>query len=70
MDAITLLKDDHKTVEALFKRFEKAGDQAHVEKRAIVDKIIEELAVHAAVLKALDGERKRGVARVPALAGR
>ena len=28
MDAITLLKDDHKTVEALFKRFEKAGDDA------------------------------------------
>jgi len=49
MDAITLLKDDHKTVEALFKRFEKAGDRAYSEKRAIVDRIIEELAVHAAV---------------------
>jgi hemerythrin superfamily protein len=44
-----LLKDDHKTVEALFKRFEKAGDGAHVEKRAVVDKIIEELSIHAAV---------------------
>jgi hemerythrin superfamily protein len=49
MDAITLLKDDHKTVEQLFKRFEKAGDRAHVEKRAIVDRIIEELSIHAAV---------------------
>ena len=49
MDAITLLKDDHKAVEALFKRFEKAGDKAFVEKRAIVDKIIEELSIHAAV---------------------
>ena len=49
MDAITLLKDDHKTVEALFKRFEKAGDAAFKEKRQIVDRIIEELAVHAAV---------------------
>jgi hemerythrin superfamily protein len=49
MDAITLLKNDHKTVEGLFKRFEKAGDRAFVEKREIVDKIIEELAVHAAV---------------------
>ena len=49
MDAITLLKDDHKTVERLFKRFEKAGDKAHVEKRKIVDEIIEELSVHAAV---------------------
>ena len=49
MDAITLLKDDHKAVEALFKRFEKAGDNAFVEKRAMVDKIIEELSIHAAV---------------------
>jgi hemerythrin superfamily protein len=49
MDAITLLRNDHKTVERLFKRFEKAGDRAHVEKRQIVDRIIEELSVHAAV---------------------
>ncbi len=49
MDAITLLRDDHKTVERLFKRFEKAGDRAHVEKRQIVDQIIEELSIHAAV---------------------
>ena len=28
MDAIVLLKDDHKTVEKLFKQFEKAGDNA------------------------------------------
>ena len=49
MDAITLLRTDHKTVEQLFKRFEKAGDRAHVEKREIVDRIIEELSVHAAI---------------------
>jgi hemerythrin-like domain-containing protein len=49
MDAITLLKQDHRTVEALFKRFEKAGDRAHKEKRAIVERIIEELSVHAVV---------------------
>jgi len=49
MDAITLLKDDHRTVEALFKRFEKAGDNAFTEKRAVVEKIIEELSIHAAV---------------------
>jgi hemerythrin-like domain-containing protein len=46
-DAIVLLKDDHEVVENLFKRFEKAGDGAKVEKRKIVDKIIEELTVHA-----------------------
>jgi hemerythrin superfamily protein len=48
-DAITMLKDDHKTVEQLFKRFEKAGDRAHVEKRNIVDRIVEALSVHAAI---------------------
>ena len=49
MDAITLLREDHKTVQQLFKRFEQAGDNAHVEKRQIVDRIIEELSIHAAV---------------------
>jgi hemerythrin-like domain-containing protein len=49
MDAITLLKDDHRSVEKLFKRFEDAGDRAFVEKRKAVDRIIEELSVHAAI---------------------
>ena len=49
MDAIRLLKDDHKAVEQLFKRFERAGDNAYTEKRAVVDRIIEELSKHAAV---------------------
>src|SRR6202047_4573514 len=48
-DAVSMLKDDHKTVEQLFKRFEKAGDRAHVEKRAIVDRIVEALSMHAAI---------------------
>jgi hemerythrin superfamily protein len=49
MDAIRMLKDDHKSVNALFKRFEKAGERAFTEKRSIVDQIIEELSKHAAV---------------------
>src|ERR687893_354450 len=49
MDAITMLKDDHAAVEKLFKRFEQAGDKAYVEKRRVVDRIIEELSQHAAV---------------------
>ena len=49
MDAITLLKNDHRTVEQLFKRYEQAGAHAFVEKRNLVDRIIEELSVHAAV---------------------
>src|SRR5687767_10984189 len=49
MDAITMLKNDHREVEKLFKRFEKAGEKAYTQKRAIVDKIGEELAKHAGV---------------------
>jgi len=44
-----MLKDDHEAVEQLFRRFERAGDRAFVEKRAIVDRLIEELSVHAAI---------------------
>ncbi|WP_393087469.1 hemerythrin domain-containing protein [Streptomyces sp. LN704] len=46
MDGIVLLKDDHKTVEKLFKQFEKAGADAHAEKRKIADQVIEELTTH------------------------
>jgi len=49
MDAITLLKDDHKDLERLFKEFEDAGDRAYVTKRRVVDRIIEELSRHAAI---------------------
>lgn len=49
MDAITLLKQDHQAVEKLFKQFERAGDDAHVEKRRLVDQMIEELSKHASV---------------------
>jgi hemerythrin superfamily protein len=49
MDAITLLKDDHKSVEQLFRRFEQAGDRAYTEKRNIVDRFSEALSVHAAI---------------------
>ncbi|MEV6898814.1 hemerythrin domain-containing protein [Amycolatopsis sp. NPDC051372] len=46
-DAIVLLKKDHKTVEGLFKQFEKAGENAYEEKRRIADSITEELTIHA-----------------------
>jgi hemerythrin superfamily protein len=49
MDAITLLKNDHKTVEGLFKRFEKAGDNAHKTKAKLVEQIIRELSIHASI---------------------
>ena len=47
MDAITLLKQDHKTVEKLFKQFEKAKQPA--QQRKLAGQVIKELSVHAAI---------------------
>jgi hemerythrin superfamily protein len=51
VDAITLLREDHRTVEKLFKEFEKlvkaGGGDAR--KRSVVDQIITELSIHAAI---------------------
>jgi len=49
LDAIVLLKEDHKTVEKLFKQFEKVekADGAATEKKALVDQILMELTTHA-----------------------
>jgi hemerythrin superfamily protein len=49
MDAIALLKADHKTVETLFRKFEQAGPNAKKLKRKLVDQIVRELAVHAVI---------------------
>lgn len=49
MDAIALLKADHKTVETLFRKFEKAGSNAKKLKRRLVDQIVRELAIHAVI---------------------
>lgn len=47
MDAITLLKQDHKTVEQIFKQFEKATQPA--QQRNLARRVVEELSVHAAI---------------------
>src|SRR5690348_13933969 len=49
MDAIALLKADHKTVETLFRRFEQASRNARKLKRKLVDQMVRELAVHTAI---------------------
>ena len=49
IDTIALLKQDHREVEQLFKRFEKAGDGARQEKRKLVDAMIEALSRHAGI---------------------
>ncbi len=45
-DAIALLKADHREVEALFAKFEKAGSGA---KQAIAEKICDELKIHSMI---------------------
>lgn len=49
MDAIAFLKADHKTVEQLFRKFEKAGPNAYKLKRKLVDQMVHELSVHAVI---------------------
>ena len=48
-DAIALLKADHRSVEKLFRDFERSGATAHKTRRKLVDKMIAELSVHAAI---------------------
>jgi hemerythrin superfamily protein len=53
LDAIALLKQDHRTVEALFKQFEALTDRAQKSKGKICEKVIRELAIHAAIEETL-----------------
>ena len=61
MDAITLLKQDHKAVEKLFKQFEKTTQPA--KQRKLAEQVIKELSVHAAVEEMVFYPAVRG--RVP-----
>jgi hemerythrin-like domain-containing protein len=49
MDAITLLKQDHRKVEDLFKQFEGLGERAHKSRANIVKQVILELKVHTQI---------------------
>ena len=45
-DAIAVLKNDHRIVEDLFKRFEKSGERAVKTRQTLVGNIIGELVAH------------------------
>jgi hemerythrin superfamily protein len=45
-DAIVMLKEDHKEVKKLFRRFQQAGEGATAEKGRLVEAILEALTVH------------------------
>jgi hemerythrin superfamily protein len=47
MDAISILKADHKKVEGLFKRLLKLGDTAHTARKKLFVEIDAEISVHA-----------------------
>jgi CBS domain-containing protein/hemerythrin-like domain-containing protein len=49
VDAIALLKDDHRVVKDLFRQFERTGPRGNKTKRRLVDRMIEELSVHASI---------------------
>lgn len=53
MDAITLLKQDHRKVEELFSQFEGLGDRAHKSRAKIVQQIILELTIHTRIEEAI-----------------
>ena len=45
-DAIVVLKNDHREIRSVFKRFEDAGPQAHQTMGKLVDRMVELLTVH------------------------
>jgi hemerythrin superfamily protein len=49
LDAVELIKSDHRKAEQLFREFEEAGDRAYKTKQELVGQIVEELEVHATI---------------------
>jgi len=45
-DAIVILKDDHKQIRALFRKFEQTSDNAEAARGSLVEQILEALTVH------------------------
>jgi len=49
MDALTLLKQDHRTVEELFTKFEALTDRALKQRKTIAERIVRELSIHSVI---------------------
>jgi len=58
-DAISVLTQDHRTVEQLFKRFEKTTDRALKTRADLVARMLRELSIHAAIEEQLFYPRLR-----------
>jgi hemerythrin superfamily protein len=49
MDGITLLKDDHRRLEKLFRKFEQTGPRATRSRQQLADRMVTELKIHTAL---------------------
>ena len=58
-DVIALIKQDHKAVDDLFKKYKALGDRALKSKEQTVERIVKELSIHAAVEEQLVYPRLR-----------
>ena len=47
MNAITLLKDDHRRIKALFREYQRLGERAYKSRERIVHEMTRELSIHA-----------------------
>lgn len=63
MDVIALLKQDHREVDSMFRRYRTLGARAMKSKQDLVHKIIRELSVHASVEEQILYPRMREVMR-------
>jgi hemerythrin superfamily protein len=61
MDAITLLKDDHKTVKKLFRNFGDTTDRAVKTRQRLGERLVKELSIHAAIEEQILYPRMREV---------
>ncbi|HEY8524036.1 MAG TPA: hemerythrin domain-containing protein [Acidimicrobiales bacterium] len=61
MDAITLLKDDHKLVKRLFREFKQTTDRAVKTRERLCRRMVKELSIHAAIEEMLLYPRLRSV---------
>jgi hemerythrin superfamily protein len=48
-DAISILKQDHRDIERLFKEFERAGEKEQRKKKKLVKQMVEQLSMHAQI---------------------
>jgi len=61
MDAISVLKDDHKVVRRLFKEFGRTTDRAVKTRQRLARRLVKELSVHAAIEEQILYPRVRDV---------